>query len=85
MLYTACFSGDGKRIGDEACDDSNDQGGDGCATDCTVEAGYECTGGDAETQDSCSPKCGDPTDNSTEALKMKVDFSKKQYCVCLSS
>ena len=29
-----------------------------------------------------SPKCGDPTDNSTEALKMKVDFSKKTI-LCL--
>ena len=30
--------GDGKRVGNEACDDGNDDAGDGCAADCTVRA-----------------------------------------------
>ena len=34
--------GDGIVLPGEACDDGNAQGGDGCAADCTVEAGWTC-------------------------------------------
>jgi len=46
---TAC--GDGKKEGDEACDDANVVDGDGCAADCTLEP--DCTTG------VCVSKCGD--------------------------
>lgn len=36
--------GDGTVASGEACDDGNVAAGDGCAADCTVEAGYSCTG-----------------------------------------
>jgi fibro-slime domain-containing protein len=40
--HSAC--GDGVRSQDEACDDGNTTGGDGCAADClTVDPGYSCT------------------------------------------
>ena len=36
--------GDGVRSQDEACDDGNNAGGDGCAADClTVDPGFSCT------------------------------------------
>merc|ERR1711924_412564 len=31
--------GDGQRVGDEACDDTNTTPGDGCSATCTVEEG----------------------------------------------
>lgn len=34
--------GDGMKNGEEACDDGGALAGDGCAADCTVEAGYTC-------------------------------------------
>ncbi len=46
--------GDGEVIGEE-CDDGNTTGDDGCASDCTVESGYSCTGSPSV----CSPVCGD--------------------------
>jgi fibro-slime domain-containing protein len=35
--------GDGLVLGSEACDDGNLVNGDGCSSDCTVEAGYTCS------------------------------------------
>ena len=51
-----CLStcGDGNREPDEGCDDANDATGDGCAPDCTVEAGWTCT---TDTQSVCTPIC----------------------------
>jgi len=47
--------GDGKREGNEACDDGDKTASDGCSATCTVEAGYVCnTPGQA-----CTPICGD--------------------------
>jgi cysteine-rich repeat protein len=34
--------GDGRRTSDEACDDGNTAGGDGCSADCTIESGFLC-------------------------------------------
>ncbi len=39
---TVC--GDAIIVGFEECDDGNEMGGDGCAHDCTIEAGYVCSG-----------------------------------------
>ncbi|MGC4093043.1 MAG: DUF4215 domain-containing protein [Polyangiaceae bacterium] len=41
----ACDSicGDGQRFSDEACDDGNTFDGDGCSSQCVVEAGFTCT------------------------------------------
>lgn len=38
--------GDGVRGGTEACDDGNENDGDGCSKECTVESGWVCLGGD---------------------------------------
>ena len=47
--------GDGIIEGAEACDDGNTRSGDGCATDCTLECGWECPPGTL-----CrAAKCGD--------------------------
>lgn len=38
--------GDGTRAATELCDDGNQAGGDGCASDCTVESGWTCSAAD---------------------------------------
>jgi cysteine-rich repeat protein len=47
--------GDGSVTGSEACDDGNNDDGDGCSATCTVEAGFTCTGESSV----CTPICGD--------------------------
>ena len=37
--------GDGRRLGDEECDDGNLDDGDGCSSQCGVEPGFLCDGG----------------------------------------
>lgn len=44
--------GDGKKFY-HACDDGNNQDGDGCSRDCKVEKGYTCTGGSSTNKDNC--------------------------------
>lgn len=36
------------------CDDANVKDGDGCSSLCTIEAGFECTGGNRFTYDICT-------------------------------
>ena len=43
--------GDGLRLGVEECDDGNNASGDGCSSECKVEAGYRCLGGCSHTGD----------------------------------
>ena len=51
--------GDGfRRVASEGCDDANVEAGDGCASDCTVECGWECTE-DSNGKSACVKKCGD--------------------------
>mmetsp|Transcript_22180 Transcript_22180/g.21412 ORF Transcript_22180/g.21412 Transcript_22180/m.21412 type:complete len:221 (+) Transcript_22180:1575-2237(+) len=45
--------------GRRGCDDNNLINGDGCNSDCNVETGWECIGGDAATPDTCTEICGD--------------------------
>eukprot|EP00347_Sterkiella_histriomuscorum_P021781 403332787 len=45
--------GDGLNMGQLECDDGNIRGGDGCNSDCQVERGWNCYGGDTETADYC--------------------------------
>jgi len=40
----------------EHCDDGNSESNDGCSSTCTVECGYDCTGGSPST---CASTCGD--------------------------
>jgi cysteine-rich repeat protein len=47
--------GDGIVTGDEACDDTNPEGGDGCDDACALEVGWECAGAPSE----CVVPCGD--------------------------
>ncbi len=51
--------GNGRRYGGKACDDGNTAAGDGCASNCTIEYGYRCLGGNASAPDVCSVFCGD--------------------------
>ena len=54
--------GDGKNIPWSAldeCDDNNTISGDGCSANCTIEAGFKCSGGSMTTADTCIPICGD--------------------------
>ncbi|CAI2363732.1 unnamed protein product [Moneuplotes crassus] len=51
--YCVTRCGDGYRVGTEICDDANTVDEDGCKSDCSVESGYVCTGGNSTNQDSC--------------------------------
>ena len=51
--------GDGVRFGLEACDDGNEDNGDGCSSQCEVESGVECEEVEESTQSICQPICGD--------------------------
>lgn len=42
-----------------ACDDGNNDNGDGCNAKCQIERGYKCEGGDHFGYDTCSEVCGD--------------------------
>lgn len=44
--------GDSKRYS-SGCDDGNTVGGDGCSNVCQVETGWSCSGGSADSKDSC--------------------------------
>lgn len=63
--YDTCYEecGDGLRFtsasNTDFCDDGNNDDYDGCDADCAVEFGFECTGGDYETPDTCYETCGD--------------------------
>lgn len=43
----------------EYCDDGNLKVGDGCAKDCIVEDGWDCSGGSLSTKSTCTDICGD--------------------------
>jgi cysteine-rich repeat protein len=60
--------GDGLVVaGEEGCDDGNQGGGDGCASDCTVESGWSCQGEPSVcTRDVVS--CDDDSDCAADSL-----------------
>ncbi|CAI2371646.1 unnamed protein product [Moneuplotes crassus] len=61
-----CFPsicGDGLSSPSEACDDGDNDSGDGCSNTCTVESGYQCYGIDNQT---CEAICGDGIQASSE-------------------
>ena len=41
------------------CDDGNNKEGDGCSSQCRVETGFECSGGNVTSKDVCREICGD--------------------------
>ncbi|CAG9327430.1 unnamed protein product [Blepharisma stoltei] len=45
--------GDGKNMGQAECDDGNRNNGDGCSSNCLIEFGWNCFGGNATFPDSC--------------------------------
>ncbi|MCD6497723.1 MAG: SUMF1/EgtB/PvdO family nonheme iron enzyme [Deltaproteobacteria bacterium] len=53
-LTSVC--GDGVVIGNEGCDDGNQEDGDGCSTQCKVEKGWACAQGSPTV---CHTVCGD--------------------------
>jgi len=54
VLECEDICGDGVQSLGEDCDDGNEEGGDGCSSDCTVEAGYLCKPSTQPDYD-CSP------------------------------
>ena len=69
--------GDGMIVGPEACDDSNDLRGDGCAADClSIEEGWECFDG------KCIPICGNGEINTDEECD---DANNTDYDGCSSA
>ena len=57
--------GDGARADDEACDDGNTRGGDGCSADClNIERGYACAS--AGTPCRVIARCGDGVVSASE-------------------
>jgi len=65
----------------EQCDDGNTANGDGCSSECKVEDGFVCTGGDIETPDACrnviSPIATLETDRKAkDSRKVTIIFSK---------
>jgi cysteine-rich repeat protein len=48
-LFVGGTCGDGRRSISEACDDGNDQNGDGCDADCAVEPGWSCWTGQSKS------------------------------------
>jgi cysteine-rich repeat protein len=59
--WTASECSNGWREAGEECDDGNDAAGDGCASNCTVEAKWACAAPTPGQQDSCSNGCGGGT------------------------
>lgn len=53
--------GDGVLTADEACDDGNLSGADGCSASCEIEPGWACAGSadSADSPRACEPICGD--------------------------
>ena len=47
------------RTGSEGCDDSGTISGDGWSSTCSVEVGWQCTGGTTSSKDVCTEICGD--------------------------
>ena len=45
--------GDGLNLGEYQCDDGNIKSGDGCSSECRVEEGYICIGGNIVSPDIC--------------------------------
>ena len=54
------------RAGQEACDDGDSESDDGCSSTCSIECGYDCTGGTATSTDECSSVCGDGIKSASE-------------------
>lgn len=45
--------GDGFNMGENQCDDGNQNNEDGCNSNCKIEAGWRCSGGSAKSADTC--------------------------------
>ena len=43
----------------QQCDDMNNVDGDGCTSNCQIEDGWTCIGGNENTRDVCVEICGD--------------------------
>jgi cysteine-rich repeat protein len=75
------FCGDGIRLkSTTGCDDGNRIPGDGCSTDCKIEDGWECSGGNDFTKDTCISVTG-PTPIVTldpkNPTRVVISFTKK--------
>ncbi|CAG9327428.1 unnamed protein product [Blepharisma stoltei] len=55
QLSSNCIEicGDGRNMGQAQCDDGNNNNGDGCSSNCTVETGWSCSGGSTNSLDIC--------------------------------
>jgi cysteine-rich repeat protein len=64
-LDFTCGDGMHQNENGEECDDGNQKDGDGCDTDCKVEAGWSCTGGSWSHESVCD-KCGNGVQQADE-------------------
>ena len=62
------------------CDDGNNIDGDGCSSDCKVEAGYVCEGGSSQDADVCT----DATPITFSLKESKVEYGTYKYQVQFS-
>ena len=81
----AAVCGDGEVEGDEACDDGNTTGGDGCSADCAsdescgngvMDPGELCDDGNSDNGDGCSAGC----DSDESCGNGVVDFGVGERC-----
>jgi len=73
--------GDGVLRAPEQCDDWNLTGGDGCSSDCQVEAGWTCSGGMGAIS-VCLAACSDGIDNDGDGL---IDYPADPGCASPAS
>lgn len=75
LLLAVC--GNGRFDGTESCDDGNTANRDGCTNQCTVEAGYTCSGEPSECSNGDGPVCGN---GATEAPEECDDGERNGRC-----
>ena len=69
--------GDGINLGEYKCDDGNKKDGDGCSSECKLEEGYSCQGGNALNPDVCRDIAPPILALSHNTKKKKLDLKYK--------
>ena len=72
------------------CDDGNVIDGDGCSSDCSIELGFDCFGGDKLHPDTCKPLTAPKaTLTATKTKTLLLQFSTQvimpQSCILITN